>query len=145
METTDPFKHCVRVNVRFNDIDLLHHVNNSAYCSMLDEGRVIYFRDVGENRFDWSEINFVLVNLNLNFKASAHLFDKVEVFTRVVRIGNKSLTMEQEIRLRPEGKLLVNAISVVSGYNRKMETSEEITPEWINAFESFEGRVLKER
>ena len=39
METTSPaFRHTLPLQLRFNDIDLLGHVNNSVYFSFYDLG-----------------------------------------------------------------------------------------------------------
>ena len=40
METTSPaFRHTLPLQLRFNDIDLLGHVNNSVYFSFYDAGK----------------------------------------------------------------------------------------------------------
>ena len=44
METTSPaFRHTLPLQLRFNDIDLLGHVNNSVYFSFYDLGKARYF------------------------------------------------------------------------------------------------------
>ena len=47
METTSPaFRHTLPLQLRFNDIDLLGHVNNSVYFSFYDLGKARYFETV---------------------------------------------------------------------------------------------------
>ena len=46
METTSPaFRHTLPLQLRFNDIDLLGHVNNSVYFFFLRLGESPLFRD----------------------------------------------------------------------------------------------------
>lgn len=141
MEST--FNHKVKVNVRFGDIDLLHHVNNAAFCSILDEGRITYFRDVAGDLFDWNSIPFVLANINLNFVSPAHLYDKLEVSSRCTKIGNKSFAMEQEIRLRPDGQLVVSSTSTLVSFDPVKRQTYPIPTHWAEVIEQFEGRILR--
>ena len=40
------FKHTLPVQLRFNDIDALGHVNNSIYFTFYDLGKARYFEEV---------------------------------------------------------------------------------------------------
>lgn len=39
-----PFRHCTKVQTRFSDIDLLGHLNNNAYLSIMDLAKSGTFR-----------------------------------------------------------------------------------------------------
>ena len=56
METTSPaFRHTLPLQLRFNDIDLLGHVNNSVYFSFYDLGKARYFETVKAQNIDWKK------------------------------------------------------------------------------------------
>lgn len=43
---TDAFRHRIPLQIRFNDIDLLGHVNNTVYFSFYDTGKARYMEAV---------------------------------------------------------------------------------------------------
>ena len=43
---TPDFHHSIPVQIRFNDIDMLGHVNNTVYFSFFDLGKARYFEEV---------------------------------------------------------------------------------------------------
>ena len=46
LPTLDLFHHRTPLQLRFNDVDVLGHVNNTVYFSFYDTGKAIYFSDV---------------------------------------------------------------------------------------------------
>ena len=46
IEITTPFRHSIPVQLRFNDIDILGHLNNSVYFTLFDLGKTRYFEAV---------------------------------------------------------------------------------------------------
>ena len=69
METTSPaFRHTLPLQLRFNDIDLLGHVNNSVYFSFYDLGKARYFETVKAQNIDWKKADVVVANVNADFK-----------------------------------------------------------------------------
>ena len=68
METTSPaFRHTLPLQLRFNDIDLLGHVNNSVYFSFYDLGKARYFETVKAQNIDWKKADVVVANVNADF------------------------------------------------------------------------------
>ena len=66
---TPDFHHSIPVQIRFNDIDMLGHVNNTVYFSFFDLGKARYFEEVKKGHFDLSHIDIVVANINVNFLA----------------------------------------------------------------------------
>ncbi len=56
------FHHCLPVQMRFTDIDMLGHLNNNVYLSFMDLAKVNYFSDVLPEGMDWHSINAVVVH-----------------------------------------------------------------------------------
>ncbi len=65
----EEFKHKLPVQIRFNDIDSLGHVNNAIYLSYFDLGKSAYFQTVRTQIIDWTKIDIVVANVNIDFHA----------------------------------------------------------------------------
>ena len=40
---------------RFNDCDLMGHVNNAIYLTYIEEARIFFFNQILERDWDWKE------------------------------------------------------------------------------------------
>ena len=85
------------VQLRFNDLDLLGHVNNSVYMQLLDLGKTDYFTRVRHGQLTWREVPVMTVNINCDFMRQTYGDEPVSVLTRVSRIGDKSLVVDQQV------------------------------------------------
>lgn len=136
-----PFKHRVPVQIRFNDIDLLGHVNNAVYSQFLDIGKTRYFRRLmGDDGFDYHAISLVIVHIDMDFCAPTFIEDSIEVLTEVTHIGEKSLVVAQRV-VASGNDSDVRCISrtVLAGYDPKTRTSAPITEDWRRRISDYEG------
>ena len=98
METTSPaFRHTLPLQLRFNDIDLLGHVNNSVYFSFYDLGKARYFETVKAQNIDWKKADVVVANVNADFLSPIYPGEPIAVQTCTVEIGNRSFKLLQQI------------------------------------------------
>jgi acyl-CoA thioester hydrolase len=95
--------------LRFGDTDLVGHVNNAAFATFFETGRVSFLYDK-EEPFAPAGCDFVVVKLTIEFRAEMHYPGIVDIGTRVVRIGTSSFTMAQG--LFNEGHCAATAESV---------------------------------
>lgn len=93
------------VQLRFNDIDTLGHVNNSVYFELFDLGKTDYFTRAAGDSIDWEQIPIMLVNVNCDFMAQTRYHEPLEVVTRLERIGNSSITLLQALRNSHTGEV----------------------------------------
>lgn len=131
------------LQMRFNDIDMLGHLNNSVYLTFMDLAKTDYFRQVLGGKLEWENIGVVIVNINCNFCAPVFFDDEIEVETAVVAIGEKSLTLEQRIYSPKDGQVKCECRTIMSGFDVRTNTSTPITQEWIDALERYENRTLR--
>ena len=87
-EQIRPFYHSYPLQMRFNDIDMVGHLNNSIYLSFLDLGKIHYFKAVMGNQVSWEHIPVVVVNININYYSPTYLEEEIEVVTAVYAISN---------------------------------------------------------
>ena len=102
------------IRVRFADTDLQGIVFNGNYLTYYDVAWTEYFRAVG---FTWNDllalgVDTVLARTTMEFKAPAKFDEILEVYTRVSKLGNTSLTFEFEIYPQNEDRLIGSATSL---------------------------------
>lgn len=141
-EPTTPFYHVVPLQIRFNDIDMLGHLNNGVYLTFMDLGKARYFDDVLGYNLNWHEMKAAVVNINVNFYAPTYLDSKISVLTAVTHISQHSLKMEQRIVDVDSGEVKCDAVTIMAGFDVKTATSQPIDPRWREAIERWEERRL---
>lgn len=136
------FKHTVPVQVRFNDIDPLGHVNNSVYFTFYDLGKVKYFATLRPQMARLHDIDLVIANVNANFLLPIFIQDEIAVQTTTLSIGNKSVKLLQQIVDVNTGAVKANCETVLVGFDFKSGETLVISPEWRAAIEAYEGRTF---
>ena len=137
-----PFHCALDVQLRFNDIDMLGHLNNNSYFQIFDLGKNNYFSRVKEGYVQWSRPPLMIVNLNCNFLAQTRITEPVAVETQTVALGEKSVTMMQQIINSSTGEVKCVCQSVLVYYDHEAETAAPIPQEWRDALSAFEHRDL---
>jgi acyl-CoA thioester hydrolase len=111
--------HTVRVQLRWRDMDMLGHLNQSVYHELLEEARagVIteLIRRVGGG--DGTHGAFVLAHVDLDYHAEVRKeHGQVDIAVRLERVGNSSITLAHEIR-RLDGTLAASGRTVLVAWD----------------------------
>jgi YbgC/YbaW family acyl-CoA thioester hydrolase len=86
---------CRAVDVlRFADTDRVGHVNNAAFATFCESGRVALLYDPKQPLAP-AGTNFVIARLVLDFRAEINYPGTVEIGTAVARVGRSSATLHQ--------------------------------------------------
>ena len=112
--------------IRYSEVDGQKIVYNSHYLTFLDVSIFEFFDAIGFNQEKYiKETNneFHTVRAVVEYKAPATLGDTIEVLTRIKKIGNSSITFQQEIYLHESDKLLATGEIVWVNTNQ-----EEMVP-----------------
>ena len=112
--------------IRYSEVDAQKIVYNSHYLTFLDVSIFEFFDAIGFNQEKYiKETNneFHTVRAVVEYKAPATLGDTIEVLTRIKKIGNSSITFQQEIYLHESDKLLATGEIVRVNTNQ-----EEMVP-----------------
>lgn len=134
------FSCVVPIQVRFNDVDILGHVNNSMYQQYFDLGRVHYFRQMPDPKPDWWGVTVVIARLEIDFFSSIRPTDAVSVCTRVIEMANRSFRMEQLLYINSaEQKVCARCESVMVGYDAEKGCSAPLPPSWKSKMQELEG------
>ena len=114
----------ISVPLRWRDLDLLGHLNQSVYHELLEEGRGALFASLGDRGFP-----FVLVHVELDYRHEVRKADgHVEVLTRVARLGRTSVTTDERIQL-PDGTLAAEGSSVLVAWDPDARQARELSPD----------------
>lgn len=126
------------IQLRFNDIDVLGHVNNTAYFSFFDLGKTAYFEAVRGEHIEWKGIDIVIRHVETDFLAPTFYKDQVEVDTAVIKLGNKSLQLQQRIIDTRTNQVKCVCRTVMVGFDPETNQAKEISPCWKEAIRQYE-------
>lgn len=136
------FKHKIKIQVRFKDIDKQGHVNNANHITYFETARVEYFKDVFRNQIDWIKTGMILAKTEITYKIPIFLDDNAYCYTRISQFGNKSFEIENIITVEnPNKSTLIAAFgkSTLVCMNYDTRQTVEVPSEWINSVRQFEG------
>ncbi|MEO8086115.1 MAG: acyl-CoA thioesterase [Bacteroidota bacterium] len=137
----EKFKHSMRLEIRFVDVDAFGHVNNAHYLTYFEQARVKYFDEIVNWKYDWSKQGIILARAEINYKMPALFRDEIVILTRCSRIGTKSFDLEYIMVRMMDGKevLLADAISVMVAFDYSLNQSIPVPGEWREAINKYEG------
>ena len=138
-----PYRHLTEVQTRFNDFDMLGHLNNSVYLQFLDLGKVRYFESVTGAPLDMNGIAVVIVNININFFSPALMNEPLAVATACVKISQRSFVLEQRVVNTATGDVKCVATTVMAGFDRRTMGSALLDQSWVEALAAFEEMEVR--
>lgn len=123
-----------RITLRWNDADLLGHVNHAVYLSYMGEARDrLGVAGLGPSAMR----ELVIVHLEIDYLAEARLSDEFVVArSRLLSVGNSSLRTADEV-VRPDGVVAARAETVTVRTDRSTLKSRPFTAEERAALEAW--------
>lgn len=97
--------------VRYADTDRQGHVNNAAFSTFLETGRVEFLYDDPQNPLAADNASFVIVSLNLKFVSEVNWPGRIDIGTAVTKVGNSSISLYQG--LFQDGRCVATAETVI--------------------------------
>jgi acyl-CoA thioester hydrolase len=136
--------HVTPIQIRFNDIDKLGHVNNSVYQQYFDLGRVEYFNQVLVEDMDWEVEGLILASITIDYIKPIEMHEKIFTRTKIYHLGNKSIKMCQELYNETTGEVHATSKSTMVGYSNKTKSTLIIQERWRRQIRTFEKDILFE-
>ncbi|MEA3189962.1 MAG: acyl-CoA thioester hydrolase [Thermoplasmata archaeon] len=121
----------VAIEVRFNDIDGMGHVNNALYLTYLEHCRMRFFTEVAGSTSE-RDFPFILAHAALDYKAPMKINAKPVIKMWTSRIGGKSWDFDYEIKDAKSAVLYATGKTVQVAYDYQLEKSDQL-----------EGRLLE--
>ena len=130
------------VEVRYGDLDPQGHVNNAKHLTYFEQARIAYLIELGLFTRDQSfmEIGIILADVHITYHAPIYFGQNIKVGVHALKLGNKSMTWEQNIVDVELGRELARGEVIMVTYDYRAEQTISIPQEWrekISAFESL--------
>ncbi len=115
---TPGFEHTQQVQLRWRDMDMLGHLNQSVYHELLEEGRAALMMEIGTRvGRDGTPGGFVLAHVDLDYHAEVRKdHGYAEVVVALEHVGSSSLRLRHEVRL-PDGTLAASGTTVLVAWD----------------------------
>jgi acyl-CoA thioester hydrolase len=107
-----------KIQVRFADLDVMGHVNNSVYLTYFEMTRVHYFKELVGTNWDWRKEGVLLVRNEIDYIKPILLNDEPEVYMTLDNIGEKSISLLYEIKVC--GEIRTKGRSVLVCFNSEV-------------------------
>ena len=116
------------IQKRFSDVDTFRHVNNVAQQMYFDVGKVDYYERVIGEEVLAGDLRIVTVSTATSYLGQVRMHDDVRVTTTCERVGNKSLTLFQQLLVGGEVRSESRSVMVV--FDFAAQRSEPVPDRW---------------
>jgi acyl-CoA thioester hydrolase len=99
------------IQLRFADTDALGHVNNAAFATFAESGRLAFLAGAGRQRPP-----LILARLAIDFRRQVRLDDRVAITTEVARLGERSITLRQVVTANDDVAAEIDSVVVWFDY-----------------------------
>ncbi len=110
------------IQKRFSDLDPFHHVNNVAQQAYFDTGKTDYFEQMIGPDVLLGDLRLVTASTTTSYLGQVRPNDPVKVTTECEHIGNKSLTLHQQLlvgnEVRAESRTVLVAFDFAAQQSR---------------------------
>jgi acyl-CoA thioester hydrolase len=121
-------EHSLRVQLRWRDMDMLGHLNQSVYHEMIEEARIALIAELmRRSDAEFAQGGFVLAHVDLDHHTEVRKdHEEVEVTVHVTRVGTSSIGLEQEIKLL-DGRVAASGTSVLVAWDLATRTKRALS------------------
>jgi acyl-CoA thioester hydrolase len=111
------FRFKMNLDVRWSDMDEMHHVNNSVYLTYFEQARLYYLVDAV--KLKWEELSFILASAHIDYVKPMVFPNAAYVYLRINKFGNKSFEMRYLVTSLVNGveELSASGYTTLVAYN----------------------------
>lgn len=122
----------IEQQIRWGDLDALGHVNNIVFFQFAESGRMAYFEAMKITDFKEGSLDGPgMVSANLNFRRQLKYPGTVRVTTHVIRIGEKSFTMQYTLRDTSDDFIVADGESVMVWVDYAVSRAKPLSPAFV--------------
>lgn len=123
------------VQLRFNDVDPLNHVNNAVHQELYDLGRLDFLKRYFSPIPRWDVVSVVIVHLELDFYHGLLLESTPSVATRIIdydakRVRMEQLLLEETTAQDANPRVFSRCDTLMVAYDARTDHSTELLPQW---------------
>lgn len=138
----DGYRSEVPMQIRFNDIDILGHLNNTVYFSIFDTGKAQYLQDVMKGSMRWDRVESVIANINCSFVNSVVYGEPISVYTRCEEVREKSFRLHQVMVNSDTMQIKAICDTIMVSYDPDSKSSIPVSDNARRLLNEYEGRDL---
>lgn len=129
------------VEVRYGDLDPQGHVNNAKHLTYFEQARVNYMIELGLFARDQSfmEIGVILADVHIRYLEPVYFGQHIKVGVRAAKLGNKSMTWEQNIVDAETGREVARGEVLIVAFDYRQGKTIPIPQSWRERLMEFEG------
>lgn len=121
---------------------MLGHINNNVYLSFMDLAKLDYFTTISNGRLSIKDIRMVVVHIDCDFAAPSYFGEQLQVWTTIVHVGERSVTLEQRVVNEATGQTKCVGRTVMAGFDPATASGAPIDTAWLEAASAYEQRPL---
>ena len=130
--------HTTDITVRGFHIDVFGHTNNARYLEFMEIARWDALQPIiASGFFALRNLGFVIVNININYRAASFINDILEVKTVMKNIGNKSIVVHHDVFDKTKGHAVCDADVTFVLMDLKTRKAVPLEGELREVFENF--------
>jgi len=118
-------------DIRFADIDMMGHVNNSVYLTYFEQARMKFMIDITPQPWSWIDQGIVVARNEINYRKPIFLGDILTVEVEALELNTTSFTILHSI-IR-NGETCADCKSVMVCFDYGKSTKIPIPEVWRNA------------
>lgn len=128
------------IEVRYGDLDPQGHLNNAKHLTYFEQARIQYMIELGLFTKDQSFMNIgvIIADIHIAYFEPVYFGQNIKVGVHAAKIGNKSMTWDQNIIDADSGKELARGEVILVTYDYKQEKTISIPEEWREKIIEFE-------
>jgi acyl-CoA thioester hydrolase len=136
MAPTD-FRYTMRFCVPYHDIDMMQHVNHTAYIIWAETIRVRYLTDLLGVGLRGKE-SVILAHLEFDYERPLDLGEQVVIGCRTSRLGRRSIELSYEIWRESSSERAASGLSLMVAYDYDTQKSQALPERWREAVLAYE-------
>ena len=130
--------HTTDITVRGFHIDVFGHTNNARYLEFMEIARWDALQPlISSGFFAARNLGFVIVNININYRAASFINDILEVKTLMKNICNKSIVVHHDVYDKTKGHAVCDADVTFVLMDLKTRKAVPVEGELREVFENF--------
>jgi len=138
------FKHTYDIIVRFNEVDMLHIVNNAVYFNYLEQARIAYAKDLGilpEQGIAFDGSAFYMARNEINYLKVALFEDRLRIYSRIYYIKHISFGFDHVVEQMKDKKIIAEGSGTLVHVNPVTKKSIPLPKDFVDKVKKFEKNV----
>ncbi|WP_165842237.1 acyl-CoA thioesterase [Paenibacillus xerothermodurans] len=121
---------------RFCESDAMGHISNVSYFIYCEAARVNFLTELNISKVDetW---DFVVASIKCDFLKQMYPHQKITILTQVLRIGNKSISLQHQLQSE-DGEILAVVQEVLVRFNRGSQSTQLLNQSMIDKLRLYE-------